>query len=536
MAPQTNRSRMNISQNPDQVPSDDDIMSLPEDMPAPPPPNLRELNMSANNDEWQKRKSKQFGFRRPSEKNNKDSISIPKIKPNIKRGSLAIRVRSDSGKEKQLVNYIDPKDKDLEYESQDNVNPLAFALRKKQEKKRLKKKKQNTLSTNWNTKEEKKMKKKLRKKRMAQQKKQQAISIGLGGIKEDSAELAEDAFNNNNLPGPPAVPPPPNAKDIPGPPQVNVSGDSGNISVNLPGPPTQVQPPPVLKGPDDTGKKKKKMQIKFSGMDDDKDKDIQDSFLEIERDFIGTAREPKPPKNYDDMNQNQNQKSDVMGGYVIEENKEDDNDIGDAFLEINRDMVKTAREPKVPKDYNEADDSGNMNIGINMSTGVYSSNETQKQQQPMQPEDDGAIGDAFLVINRDAVKTAREPKPPKDYNEIEDAGANSFGITIPTSVYSPNKPQQQQQQQQQQPEDDNAIGDAFLGINRDAVKTAREPKPPKDYNEIEDAGANSFGITIPTSVYSPNKPQQQQQPQQQQPQQQQPEDDNINKDAVKTAR
>eukprot|EP01083_Nonionella_stella_P170252 579021_1 len=30
-------------------------------------------------------------------------------------------------------------------------------------------------------------------------------------------------------------------------------------------------------------------------------------------------------------------------------------------------------------------------------------------------------------------------------------------------------------------EDDEAVGAAFLGINRNIVKTAREPKPPKDY-------------------------------------------------------
>merc|ERR1712228_806417 len=30
-------------------------------------------------------------------------------------------------------------------------------------------------------------------------------------------------------------------------------------------------------------------------------------------------------------------------------------------------------------------------------------------------------------------------------------------------------------------EDDSAVGAAFLGINRNIVKTAHEPKPPKDY-------------------------------------------------------
>eukprot|EP00483_Globobulimina_turgida_P012099 UN12121 len=30
-------------------------------------------------------------------------------------------------------------------------------------------------------------------------------------------------------------------------------------------------------------------------------------------------------------------------------------------------------------------------------------------------------------------------------------------------------------------EDDDAVGAAFLGINRNIVKTAHEPKPPADY-------------------------------------------------------
>merc|ERR1712228_701844 len=141
----------------------DDVMSLPEDMPPAPPPNLREIKMNASkesNDEFEARKSRksqQFGFRRSSEKPKSPSvqITVPSFK-NQKRNSLAIRVRSGSGKEQTLVNYVAPtiNEDEEDLSGQDNVNPLAFAMQK--EKKRKKK----TILKKMEKKKKKKKKKK----------------------------------------------------------------------------------------------------------------------------------------------------------------------------------------------------------------------------------------------------------------------------------------------------------------------------------------------------------------------------------------
>ena len=233
----------------------DDAMSLPEDMPPAPPPNLREKMSKESNDfEARKsRKSQQFGFRRSSEKPKSPSVSmtVPSFK-NQKRNSLAIRVRSGSGTEETLVNYIAPttdEDDEEDVSGQDNVNPLAFGMQQPKEQKRKKKKKQNTLSTTWNSREEKRLKKRLRKQRkqrLAAMKQQEEVQRDLGGIKEEENEVAEDAFGGN-VPAPPTSAPPKIAQDIPQPPVVT-------LSEILPGPPKK--------------RESKSAQIKFSVMEE----------------------------------------------------------------------------------------------------------------------------------------------------------------------------------------------------------------------------------------------------------------------------
>lgn len=217
---------------------DDDVSSLPDDMPAPPPPNLRELHMNSVDDDFQRHGSVQFGFRKKS----KSTSPKLNVEDDRQRGpSLAIRVRSDSGKEKELVKYQEVNE---DLQSQDNVNPLAFASQKKKRKKRNK---ENTLSLNFTAKQEKKMKKKLRKKRMARQK-----MMALGHISEESDEVPGPPPTNDSVPGPPpsneSIPGPPPSipassavKDIPGPP-VDISvpkPPAESITVpNIPGPPS----------------------------------------------------------------------------------------------------------------------------------------------------------------------------------------------------------------------------------------------------------------------------------------------------------
>eukprot|EP01084_Bolivina_argentea_P150415 262682_1 len=210
----------------------DTFEDIPDDMPPAPPPNLRELHMQTSAEH---RPSVQFGFRKKSSMNSLDVTGM-----NLKQkrnNSLAIRVRSDSGKEKEVVRYDAPEQN---ITSQDNVNPLAFAAQK--QKKRKKKKKKNTLSLNWSKKHEKKMKKKLRKQRLKQQHEpvdSMSISIspgpgGLGGIKEDSEEsvAAINAFG-----GSPPAPPPLEQSDVPGPPPTQQKGFAISVSnANVPGP------------------------------------------------------------------------------------------------------------------------------------------------------------------------------------------------------------------------------------------------------------------------------------------------------------